>query len=169
MSWGFKRNSEVLFVLKAVFQTHTGPQRSGVWLTGSIQLIAQINAGINELTVADLILWSWPVPVTFPSSEVPTQYKTVAEYSWVQGTGEHTRAVSQHHNCHLLHYPSSRSRQSFYCTRAPAAEPRTAKASFHSFYFQKKDISKIVCILVPPCQKGIQIHCLHNKYPPVTR
>lgn len=142
MSWGFKRNSEVLFVLKAVFQTHTGPQRSGVWLTGSIQLIAQINAGINELAVPDLILWSWPVPVTFLSSEVPTQYKTVAEYSWVQGMGEHTRAVSQHHNCHLLHYPSSRSRQSFYCTQAPALNQEQPKPPSIPFTFRRKTLVK---------------------------
>lgn len=44
----------------------------------------------------------------------------------------------------LLHYPRSWSRQSFYCTQAPATDSRTARASFHFFYFQKKDISKIV-------------------------
>lgn len=72
--------------------------------------------------------------------------------------GTHTSCTSAPQ---LLHYPTSWSRQSFDCTQAPATEPRPAKASFHSFYFQKRDITKIVCVLILPCQKGIQNHCLH--------
>lgn len=95
---------------------------------------------------------------------------TVQDFSLIllntEWRGTHTSCISAPR---LLHYPSSWSRQSFYCTQAPATEPRTAKASFHFFYFQKKDIIKTVCVLVLLCQKGIHIHWIHNRYPSVTR
>lgn len=131
MSWVFKGNSLVLFVLKAVFQT----QCSEVWLTGSIHLLAQTRTGINDFcTRFNTMELACVSDLSFPRRSHTAQdcSSLLLSTGW---KGAHTSWISAPQ---LLHYPRSWSRQSFYCTQAQLLNQEQPKLPPISFTFWRK-------------------------------